>query len=270
MAIPGAEPLDDITAKVRIGEKRNGKAASVDHFVCDHSIFERFAGKNPKRLRIKLVADDTGESFNTGLEWWVRTRKGQNLLACYTKDSGSDPVALRYEPYKDEDDTVRGEKRGQDRLPISCRFRQCPHFQSRDCRPMGRLSFYLADDPDRHLFRFETKGWSSIESIVKTLRRYDGDTAGRTFELSVAFEKKGNKRFPVVSITEVDVDINSEKDVTEADALVALAENRNREGLVAYLDATRPGWKSDERYVARIQEVGVDAAIATLLERLAS
>lgn len=272
MAIPGADALDDIAGKVRVGEQRGGRAASTDYFLCDHSAFDKFAGSKPKAIRVKFTTDDRDEAWSTGLEWWMKTRKGQNLLACYTKDSGSNPVALRYEPMLDPDDKVLGEKRGHERLPITCRFRDCPHFKSRDCRPMGRLTFALADDPDGLLWRFETKGWGSIEAISKAMGRVKGPLVGKTFELSVAFESKGNKRFPVVSLTEVEVQINSDKDITEADALIALTKVKEnggdlRQALAAYLDATRPGWKQDERYTARIREVGVEKAVESLLER---
>lgn len=277
MAIPGAETRDvEIAGKVRVGEKRGGRAASTDYFLCDHPAFEKFAGSKPKTLRIRFLESEASEAFSTGLEWWLKTRKGENLLACYTKDSGSDPIALRYEPYVDEDDKVRGEKRGHNRVPVTCRFRACPHFQKKadgkpaDCRPMGRLTFVLADDPDNLVWRFETKGWESIERITKALSKLDA-LHTRTFELSVAFESKGNKRFPVVSITEVKdvpVEVNDDKGVSVAEATVALAESaKDKRALCDYLDVARPGWRADQRYIDRIAEVGHEQAINAILEK---
>lgn len=280
MAIPQQDERNrsDIEprAKVRTGEKRvssrTGREypAATDWFISDE-LFHSTVGAKPGEIVIAPVTDNPEDFWGSGMEWWL-AKDGQNILACYTKDGGSDPIAHRKTPYMDEDDTVRGEVHGSNRTPITCRFRQCPHFMVKNgCKPMGRLVFNLIDGTDEvvGIYQLDTKAWNSVENIEKFLQ-------GRTlspddrFKLSVAWQHQGDKKFVTVSIEELSVDVNTPADVNKADALVQLMNNRTREGLAAYLDVERPGWRDNPGFAERIREVGVDAAIEKIISDNAS
>lgn len=275
MAIPGLKPKLDVRAKVRIGEKRVSKGgkdypAATDYFLSDDPEFQKLYSGKPRVIRVVPAYDDPSEFFSTGLEWWIKDKNKNPLLACYTKDAGERPVALRMEGMKDPENEVVGEMRGNNKLPILCAGRECRQFKNRNCRPMARLTFFLEGGRTDQALQLDTKSWNSIEAIEGALRSYTEAPEFRhfVFELSVRIETQGDKRFPVLSIQEVDVKINTDEDVTEGDALLTLSNNQTREGLFDYLNETRLGWQNDDRYVERIKEVGVAQAIASILKRM--
>lgn len=278
MAIPGSKPKLDVHAKVRIGETRTsqrGKSypAATDYFLSSSGAFAELVGEKPKSLLIRLVQDDVDDAFSSGLEWWAKDKNQKSYLACYTKGQqiGGQTAALRKDQMLNPDDVVLGDARGEGRLPILCRDRSCPVMQKGACKPMARLVFVLDGDPLTRVWELDTKAWSSIEAITGKLQlaRTRGSLNGRLFELSVRFESKGTDRFPVLSIEEVSdvpVAVNDDKGVTEAEAVVALANSaKDRASLAAYLDATRAGWRVNQKFVDRIKEVGVEAAIEKIL-----
>ena len=275
--IPGSKPKIEPTAKVRIGEKRatasgGERPAALDYFVCDDDQFGQVAGDKPATIRIQFVHPLVDDAFSTGLEWWSKKRgAAKPTLACYTKDGGSNPVALRLDKMLDEGQEPIAPPRGAGRLPIACLSRECPHFKNKDCRPMGRLVFLL--DGGTHVYQIDTKAWNSIERLEGSLRlaqaRGPLDAPGRLFDLSVEMVTKGRDHFPVMTIQEVQVEVNNVDDVLKADALVALvnalAEPDSPEvplrGFLAHaLDRTNPGWRDNPAYVERIKAVGVRAA----------
>lgn len=277
MAIPGRnlERLES-RAKVKVGEKRGGRPASVDYFICPDAEFAQLAGEQPKQLRITLPYRTAEENFGTGLERWLSKRGGGQLLTCYTKDDGPRPVALRLTDHVREADEVRGEARGQ-RTPITCGADACPFFKDRTCKPMGRLVFFLEGGRQDAPLQMDTKGWNTIEELSKELtaaERRNPDLRGRVFVLSVAFQKTAAGRFPVVSIKEDIIPINDEADIALADLCVAgqaAVEAGEEQGmkvaLARLLDAFRPGWRDDTAYIDRIKEVGAQAALVATIDR---
>lgn len=292
MAIPGEAPdLIEVRGKVRIGEKAKtakGKEypKAVDHFISDDP--EVKALGQTSELLITFPYSSADENFSTGLEWW----KGK-LLACYTKDGGDNPVALRVHgmqmgagndrkevSYLDPDDEIVNEaKVGQGRVRIKCRANDCRHFEQnadkKECRPMGRLVFFLKDGRVDKCLQLETKAWGTIRGVRKVLKGAErsGPLAGRVFRLTVKMERKGDSRFPIVSIEEVEnVVINNDRDVELADKLVELRLAVDstvgvREALAGVLDVTTPGWRERADVIERIREVGVEQAAAKTLER---
>jgi len=281
--IPGSKPKIDAYAKVRIGEKKvsqGGKEspAATDYFLCDDPAFTDVAGSKPSTLRIAFVHDSMEDAFSTGLEWWVKKRGATKpTLACYTKDGGANPVALRMDQMLDEGQEPVGPAKKGGRLPIACPARECPHFKSKDCKPMGRLVFVL--DGGTHVYQIDTKAWNSIEKISGALgvAQASGplNRPGRFFDLSVAMVQQGTDKFPVMSIQEADVQVNSPADVEKADALVLLAgvvlrahvDDDVKQYLAVALDFTNPGWRDNELFIERIREVGAIAAAKGLIER---
>ena len=275
MAIPGLKAKYEVRGKVRIGEKRTASSgreypAATDYFVSDDPEFP--AGK-PKTLRIILPHAEVEDCFSTGLEWWTKSKAAtKSTLACYTKGDG---VALRKTQMMDADDVVRGEPVGNDRTPITCRFRECPQF-GHNCKPMGRLIFFLEDGATDQVLQIDTKSWNTIERLTAALQgaRMKGSLLGRKFDLSVAFEQKGTNRYPVLSIQEVGVNIDSEADVNRAEGYIAIERTKDQGGderaqLAAYLDQTIPGWRQREDVIERIKSVGVSQALATIRESAA-
>jgi len=278
VAIPGLKTKYEVRAKVRIGEKRSGYPASVDHFLSDDPELTHLFGAEPKTIRIRFPYQDADEAFSTGLEWWVKTQKRQNQLACYTKGDREEgeSVALRLPPYVDETNKTLGETKSG-RVKIVCPNRECPIFKQNKCKPMGRLLFFLDGGRTDKVLELDTKSWNSIENLEPVLQGA-GDLRHRVFTLSVKFESKGNKRFPVLSIEETDVQVNSEADLDKADALVQLlraveewetgvdSSDTVKAELAKALDQTNPGWRDNPAFIERIKEVGVLDAAKGLLK----
>jgi len=280
MAIPGGTPQLETRDKVRIGEKRatssgSERPASVDYFICSDEEFVRLCGDKPKRILIEFPASEAADNWSDGLEWWVKA-SGRNRLACYTKDGSASPVAERMEAFFSEEgwEEKVGPKHGGDgRFPIKCPFRECPQMKEGKCKPMGRLTFFLHGGRRDTVLQIDTKSWYSCEEISRAMAAAMArkpNLVGRTFALGVEMRQKGQSKFPVLTLEEVSdvpVEVNTPADVDAAEALIALGNNPTREGLAAYLDATRPGWRENEAYTARIREVGADEAIKSILER---
>ena len=267
---------------MKIGEKRvsqKGRSypAATDFFQSDDPDFIRLYGEKASTLKITLPYASADENFPTGLERWVTSKKdsSRQVLTCYTKDSGRDPIALRLTDFVREDDTVRGPERGQNRTPITCRADDCPFFKDKSCKPMGRLTFFLDGDNHAQPLQFSTKAWNTIENIAGLLssaqRLGPLNTPGRVFEMHVAFETQGDKRFPVVTLKEVQVVITPDNIDTAsalADANIALEQGTEaRVVLAKLLDAIRPGWRDDQRYIDRIKEVGPETALQGIFQR---
>lgn len=285
MAIPG-RTLDKVEtrAKIRTGIKVNGFPRSTDYFVSDDPEIVAL-GEKPKRIVVELPYATAEECFGTGLEWWAG-----KLLACYTKDGGANPVALRVPTMKKqggdvdllEGETVVGPAISSGRTPIACRADACPFFgknaDNKKCRPMGRLQFFVAGGRTDAALGLDTKGWNTIENLAGTLaaaqRSGPLNAPGRRFVLSVVMEGKARDKYPVVSIEEENVPLTTEKGgIAKADALVAIESGKAmgkpaREVLAEALDFYKPGWREDERYVSAIKEKGVDAALALMHDRL--
>lgn len=282
MAIPGLKANYEVRAKVRIGEKSKtagGKEfpKSVDYFICDDP--EVPEGK-PRELRIRFPFATADENWSTGLEFW----RGKQLT-CYSK---GEPVpqqaalpgkttAYRVNSMLD-DFIIVGEPmgRGKERTPIACPFRTCPNFEARDCKPMARLQFFIEGGRIDAVLQFETKSWNTIEGIEATLAAATqaGDLRGRTFLLSVRMEQKANQKFPVVSLREETVNIDSPDDVSKADAYLALHRSLEigdiegiRKQLMVTLDVTNVGWRDKPEFIARIKEIGAVEAAERLLEK---
>ncbi len=279
MGVPGMKAKYEVRAKVRIGEKRGGRPASVDYFLCDDPELAALFGDQPSTIRIRFPHASVDDSFSTGLEWWSkRKRDGQNQLACYTKDSSDAPVALRMEAYGTDGFEVLGPKKGT-RVPIGCLARECPMLKDGRCKPMGRFVFFLDGGRTDAVLELDTKSWNTIERVEPILAAA-GDLRGRVWDLSVAFESKGTNRFPVLSIQEVDVNVNTEQDVAVADALLPLLAAATasyatadeqvaavRTELAGALDVVSPGWRDKPAIVDKIREVGPVVAAEGLLKR---
>jgi hypothetical protein len=172
VAIPGLKPNYDVRAKVRIGEKKQtsgGKEypSATDYFICEDDEFQKLYPGKPKKLRILLAFGAPADAFSTGLEMW----RGK-FLACYSKGEkstaeGNPYVAYRRQKMKQggrDIDLLAGERvigepmgQGKERTPIACRFRECPFFQTKECKPMGRLQFFLEGGRTDAVLQLDTK-----------------------------------------------------------------------------------------------------------------
>ena len=273
MGVPGMKADLPVRAKVRVGIK--GRSASgkefpkaVDYFVSDDPEFHAKLLAEPRVLRIRFPHEAPDDNFSTGMEYWRK-----NQLACYTKDSGSDPIALRVPSLVTEKDVLRGDPIKSGRQPISCPFRSCEFFKSKVCKPMGRLVFFIEGfDPAAGVWQLDTKSWNNLESLTGFLS-LQGDPRGRLFDLSVAFEQRGRDRFPLLSITEVNVDVNNDQDIEKADALLQLRGALDRgedqaevkQAMANVLDLTNPMWRDDEDILSYLRTTDTDVAANTLL-----
>lgn len=295
MAIPGLRPSFEVRAKVRVGEKKevvkNGKTisfpSSTDYFVCTDPDYVQLFGNKPRELTVMLPFEKPEDNFSTGLEQWAGA-----MLVCYTKGDertvegvhDAVPVAYRKATLKRGNQTVDllkdfnvlGPAMGNDRRPVFCAARACPMMVKGDCKPMGRLQFFIKGcDHSQGVFQFDTKSWNSIEKIEAFLSVL-GDPRGQELTLRVEMWSKGTSKFPVVTLEGGKVEVNTAADVALADQLVQLEKflgnqgakpNEFRAAFAAALDLTNPGWREDPAFIARIKEIGTTEAAKGLLKR---
>ena len=287
MAIPGMKPVYDVRGKIRVGAKtetvKNGKTIefpkSLDHFVSDDPGFNN--GARPTSLIVTFPFEKAEDNFSTGLEWW----EGK-LLVCYAKgeEIGGKPVAFRRASMKQKGQTLdllegenilNPETVGTDRKRIECLSRGCSKMKAKSCKPMGRLQFWIEGyDPADGVWQIDTKAWNSIEKIEGFLAQ-QGDCRGKRFKLVVKMEQSGTKKFPVIHLERLEVEVNSPKDAALADACIALhkvldggTEQDVKVALVVVLDITTPNWRGNEALIDKLKEVGAVNAAKSMLEKL--
>lgn len=269
MAIPGLRPTLEVRAKVRIGEKKKtagGKEypAAADHFICDDPDFLGTVGVGAKTLRVFLPFADNTQNFSTGLEWW----RGKQLT-CYSKGETIRglPVAYRIESMVGAEDTIlTEEKKGKERKQILCPVRDCPVLKKKDCKPMGRLQFFIDGiDQSKGVYQIDTKSWNTVEKIEGFLALHP-DPRDIPFLLSVEMVSKGRDKYPVITL-EADVEVNTPEDVAKADVLVEAIAELNRalteegptdleikQAMAGVLDLRHPDWRDNERLLAAMKE----------------
>lgn len=205
MAIPGVTPELPLRAKIRVGEKNSsGHPTALDHFICDDPAFAALAGEKPKTIRIRFPYATVEECFPSGLEKWMRSRSGTQILGCYTKGDG---IAHRLGKTRDSAGLIILDPTpGSSRQDMPCAAQACPYYgpgPKEGCRPQARLNFFLdGDSKVDSVFRFETKSLNTYEEIAGVLAQYP-DLRGRVFELSAERRKKQTKQFTVVVIREL-------------------------------------------------------------------
>ncbi len=196
MSIPGLAADLPIAAKVRCGLVAGGRPQSTDYFVIE--------GENVgNELTIRFPYAESERAWKSSLEWWKSGKKA--LLACYStgEELRGIPTAYRMENLVDEDD-LRGGTTGSGRVIIKCRATHCPHNIHKECKPKGRLVFFLEENKGR-ILQFETGSWASITQIegAINLAALQGSLIGREFKLTVQFQRNTKGRFPVVNLREV-------------------------------------------------------------------
>jgi hypothetical protein len=242
-------------AKIRVGKKtERGYPTSTDYFLSpDDPELEQLFGSQPKAIRIRFPHADPAHVWSDGLEWWVKKRdaNAKPILACYTKGEGDPPIALRVASFHTEGQHVTaGSPRSSGRQPIICTFRECPQFKLglKGCRPVGRLQFFLHGGRTDQPLSFETKSWETIENVNRAFYNA-GDVSAHVFELTVAFEQRRDKRFPVVNLTRVGADARPPADPRSR--LIAALQDSGRD-------------PRDPDVAAWVNSVGIDQALSTL------
>jgi hypothetical protein len=170
---------------------------------------------------------------------------------------------------------------GNERMPVECLAHACPMMVKGDCKPMGRLQFYVKGiAPSLGIYQLDTKSWNTIEGIEGFLSTL-GDPRGMELTLRVEMWSKGTSKFPVVTLEGGNVVVETDADITKADAIVqlhkAVAQPEDRDNptyidgvkiaLAATLDITDPGWRDVPEFIARIKEIGAVEAAKGLLKR---
>ena len=284
MAIPGLRPSFEVRGKVRVGEK--GRTAggkeypkSTDYFVFDDAELLALVGEKPKELTVMLPFERPEDNFSTGLEQWQGA-----MLVCYTK---GEQVAGRNAAFRratmkkggrevnllEGFETLSDRVIGNERRAVACLDRDCPIMQKGDCKPMGRLQFFVKGiSPSKGVFQIDTKSWNSIEKIEAFLSVL-GDPRGQELTLRVEMWSKGTSKFPVIHLEGGNVVVTDET-VPLADALVQLHralslddEPGIRVELAGCLDITNPGWRQTPAIVDRIKDIGLKEAAKGLLAR---
>jgi hypothetical protein len=271
------KPSYPVRAKVRIGEKRQSQGGrsyptSVDYFVSDDPQLAQLFGPKPQAILVRFPYAAVEDNFSTGLEWWVKSKKQNNVLACYTKDGER---ALRMSEMVLEDDTASASRSSPAASPSPAASATVPSSSGATVSRWAASSSGSKAAPAKdEVYELDTKSWNSIEALTAAFAAI-GDPRGRLFSLSVSFHQKGRDRFPVLALKEVDVKVNSPADAAKADALLQLDASLStpsdvsaiRVALAGALDLTNPGWRDNEAFVARVKEVGPLAAAKGLLER---
>lgn len=261
MAIPGVTPELPLRAKIRVGEKNaSGHPTALDHFVCDDPAFETLAGAKPKTIRIRFPYKTVEECFPSGLEKWMRSRSGTQILGCYTKGDG---IAHRLGKTRDSAGLVLLDPTpGSSRQAMPCAAQACPYYgpgPKQGCRPQARLNFFLdGDSVVDSVFRFETKSLNTYEEIAGVLAQYP-DLRGRVFELSAERRKKQTKQFTVVVIREV-----SAAGLTPGDGSAPAADAPSpRQALKDWL-VERDKWPMNDVQIAWVKDTGPEKALEML------
>ena len=203
--------------------------ASDGNFVVDNAVMQRL-GKNPKRIKIRLLFDDIDLNFNTSFAWYqgalcMCRGDGETAERLFTKSGKPKTCEIIDGP-----ETVSaGEKRR-----IKCNPETCPLAAQDDkgtskCKPSGILSCIIDAAPQvGGVYRFRTHSWNTVAQVlgslefIKTLT--GGILAGIPMVLQIvkkATEAHGN-------VTTVAITVDAEDYVKTRELAFREAENRNR------------------------------------------
>jgi len=236
-------PKFDVRAKVKVGKTvdRGGRQlpTSTDTFLCDDDEFYDLYGEDSSEIRVLLAYPTPELSFVQTLETW----RGK-VLFCRSSDGRT--------AYRKTSDGRTLDVQAQARENI-CPHRDCEFYRdgsNAPCRETGRLRFFLEKGENRSsCLEFVTHGYGSLESIAATVMLGGrlGDLTLAPGTLSVRFEQKGNKRFPVVSL---DLDSTASADVSEVDEVKAILR--------------QIGEYDNPEFRAYVERVGASAALVQL------
>lgn len=180
-------PRFPVRAKVRCGIKDGKRPKAVEWFVSTDPAFDAL-GDRPNPIEIVLPYAEARSCFTVSLEQW----RGK-VLACFSDDGR---VAKR----KAGRDGWTLQPGVDGRTDVSCPRTECEDYLAGNCKPTGRLYFFLAADADRNaVFQLDTHGQKTIQQFraVLDLAGADGSLAGRRALLHVAMVRVGRKDFPV-------------------------------------------------------------------------
>jgi len=201
-------------AKIRLGVRSGdgGYPKDVDHFVLtDCPEVAEVYGENPKKLMAMFAWDDEERNFSTRAEAWKSGKTkipGTNKPKSYLFCSSDGETANRI--YTGGERDPQGHEHVQSMAPedrpdlnemfqLPCPLELCPYYEGRDCKPVGRLNFFLPQVEMwyRGVYQIETSSmyaFGNVKQFFNLIRLVNkGRAAGVVFELS---------RDPVVVVVE--------------------------------------------------------------------
>lgn len=171
-------------AKIRLGVKRRGQSGAeypsdVDYFVLtDAPAVAKIYGEKPKRLIVMFPSNDIEEIFPTRLEAWKSKGKDasgvqKNTLFCSSDGVTADRV---YAGDKDPQGHAVVMAMSKDERPeigemftLPCPHEECPYFDNRACRRVGRLNVVLPEVTLTGTFQIETSSMWGFGNILDTI-----------------------------------------------------------------------------------------------------
>lgn len=190
-------------AKIRLGVKRTGQGGSeypsdTDYFVLtDAPEVAKVYGDKPKRLVAMFPSNDQEEIFPTRLEAWKSSKGGKSKLFC---NSDGETASRIYVGDRDVQGHAIVKTMPEDERPdvgelftMPCPHEECPFFDNRSCRRVGRLNIVLPEVTLTGTYQIETSsmwGFGNILDMIEWIRkmtRWSGMPLG-DFAWKVPFE----------------------------------------------------------------------------------
>lgn len=188
--------------KIRLGVKdaQRGYPKDTDHFVLtDVPEVAEVYGKTPKKLIVTFPSNNIEQVFPTRLEHW-KSRKAQagdatQRSTLFCSSDGETATRLYIGQERDPQGHEAVQKMPQEERPelmemfqMPCPHEDCPYYESRDCKRVGRLTFVLPEVSFGGVYQIETSSMYGFGNILDTLSWVQGLSGGRLvgafFELS--------------------------------------------------------------------------------------
>lgn len=167
-------------AKIRLGVKKEGQRGSypsdTDHFVLtDCPEVAKVYGEAPKAIMVMFASDDIEVNFPTALEAWKASPAQAGQAAKSKKFCSSDGETAN-RMWVGEKDTqglaivraLPADERPDlgDYFEMPCPYEECPYYESKACKRVGRLNVLLPEVSLSGIYQVETSSAWAFGNIL--------------------------------------------------------------------------------------------------------
>ncbi len=177
--------------KIRLGEKKvseKGKEypSSLDYFAVPEEVAEVYPDK-PRKLDIMFPMENRDDFFP---QWYKRYGSSKGLIC---KGDGKTAVQLPVE---------NGEAKLGEMKELDCEGKECPYYQSKECKQVGNLQIILPKVKGLGVYQIDTSSYNSIININSGIKLIKGmlERVGinRISWIPLVLEVKMQEAHPVV------------------------------------------------------------------------
>jgi len=187
--------------KIRLGEKKLSKQgkeypSALDYFVVPEEVAEVYPDK-PRKLDIMFPMENRDDFFP---QWYKRYGSSKGLIC--KGDGKTATEILASHKGKLIEDNKEIELGKPEMKEIDCEGKECPYYQSKECKQVGNLQIILPKVKGLGVYQIDTSSYNSIININSGIELIRGMLArvgiNRISWIPLVLEVKMQEAHPVV------------------------------------------------------------------------